>query len=299
MISILLIFEIPFSEDAPHVLGLTASIVTGKMNNLAQFHEELRKLEDILDSQVITTSDLANLLKFATQPDEKTLSYQPSLIDHEISKMIVQGMNSLDNIQNQEISQIEHSDILLGIPAKRAIDEAKSSFKKFNRILAQTEKVLAELGIYHGQELLEISEKFVKEELEVRAEDSYKKRLAKEVRKTLSTLKSHVDSKLEETFATGELMKFSKFSTDKVLKLVNILENFDLEDNNGEPLDIKAIVFVQERHMAASLSSLLIRVAEMKPNSLGHLRVSFDPKLVRKVYLHLQYSLLLVIAIVL
>jgi len=47
---------------APRVLGLSASIVTSKVN-ADKFIEEKMRLEKILDATVITTENLGDLLK--------------------------------------------------------------------------------------------------------------------------------------------------------------------------------------------------------------------------------------------
>ena len=99
----------------------------------------------------------------------------------------------------------------------------------------------------------------------VRADDPFKRELARQVGKTLTKLRSYI----EETFIC-EISQFDKFSTDKVKQLLLLLaEKEDLQNQ----ADMTAIVFVQERTMAAALASLLIKLAEMQPNLYGHLKV--------------------------
>ena len=49
--------------EVPHILALTASIVTSKVKDVYKFLEMKKKLEERLDSKTITTHDLADLLK--------------------------------------------------------------------------------------------------------------------------------------------------------------------------------------------------------------------------------------------
>ena len=49
--------------EVPHILALTASIVTSKVKDVYKFLEMKEKLEERLDSKTITTHDLADLLK--------------------------------------------------------------------------------------------------------------------------------------------------------------------------------------------------------------------------------------------
>jgi hypothetical protein len=126
----------------PHVLALTASIVTTKVKSLAEFIKEKTELEKILDSEVITTEDLASLLKFATQPNESVRKYKALPLLQEVSEKIYEGIERMDFLKTERIKKIELDSDLRGIPASQAIDDAKSQFKKFKRILVQTEKVL-------------------------------------------------------------------------------------------------------------------------------------------------------------
>ena len=116
--------------------------MTTKVKSLADFVKEKTELEKILDSEVITTEDLADLLKFATQPNESARKYRALSLLHEVSQIISEGIENLDFLTTERIKKIELDSDLRGIPARQAIDDAKSQFKKFKRILAQTEKVL-------------------------------------------------------------------------------------------------------------------------------------------------------------
>ena len=132
----------------PHVLALTASIVTTKVKNLAEFVKEKTELEKILDSEVITTEDLANLLKFATQPNESVRKYKALPLLQEVSGIISEGIETLDFLKTERINKIESdNDPGFDKNARQAIEDTKSQFKKFKRILVQTEKVLTGNGL--------------------------------------------------------------------------------------------------------------------------------------------------------
>ena len=116
--------------------------MTTKVKSLAEFVKEKTELEKILDSEVITTEDLANLLKFATQPNESVRKYKALPLLQDVSEIIYGGIETLDFLKSERIKKIELDSDLRGIPAKQAIDDAKSQFKKFKRILVQTDNVL-------------------------------------------------------------------------------------------------------------------------------------------------------------
>ena len=55
------LFQDEFQEDAPRVLGLSASIVVSKCN-IQKFIKMKQELEQVLDSTVITTENIQELL---------------------------------------------------------------------------------------------------------------------------------------------------------------------------------------------------------------------------------------------
>ena len=116
--------------------------MTKKIKNKDEFNRKKNELEEILDSKVITTEDLANLLKFATQPNESTRTYGALAGLPEVSKIIKEGTTALDLLKTNRIRNIELDDNLEGAPAGIAIQYAEKQCKKFNQILAQTDKVL-------------------------------------------------------------------------------------------------------------------------------------------------------------
>ena len=100
----------------------------------------------------------------------------------------------------------------------------------------------------------------------VKADDPFKRQLARQVGKTLTKLRIHIEERLDRLSFMGEISQFDTFSTDKVKQLLQILAL--------DQTDMTAIVFVQERTMAAALASLLIKLTEMQPDLYGHLKVS-------------------------
>jgi hypothetical protein len=147
------------------------------------------ELETILDSKVITTTDLANLLKFATQPDEHVVTYKPSPAMLDVGQIISNGISDLEMIGVKEKGRIDSSDVLLGVPGKVAIQDVENSVKKFKRILNQTDRSLTDLGIQFGEMLLDESQKYIKEELVVRAQDPLKAKLANSTGETIKKLR--------------------------------------------------------------------------------------------------------------
>ena len=123
--------------ELPHVVGLTASIVSKSLKNLEDFAIEIKKVEEALDSKVITTKDVNDILKFVTQPDESFCTYQPHLQSF-LDEIIENGLKKLTLIRNEEIKKIELCMSLDRISTKIRIKEAEETFKTFQRIVKQT-----------------------------------------------------------------------------------------------------------------------------------------------------------------
>ncbi len=198
-----------YDGDLPHVLGLSASIVTSKVS-IDKFRRKMLELEGILDSKVITTKDLGNLLLHATQPDEIVEGYEspPSLPD--LEAIVNDGIAILEAMKEAEHERINRIPDLAKQTREPKKDDVSSLLKSFKRILKQTEKALKDLGkklystkrndnqgfnrlfyfsgMLFGSQLLEESVKFVDEEILIRAQNPLKAEMAKVTKDTIASM---------------------------------------------------------------------------------------------------------------
>ena len=131
------------------------------------------------------------------------------------------------------------------------------------------------LGIFHGEKILAFGEELFDEEIKYNIIDPYKTELAKVVREIFKETLEKVQHDLNRFLMKSEKEKLNELSTDKVMKLLEILEYFKIHDTDGHEIPMKALVFVQTRTMASTLASLIKRAAKIKHDNLGHLRTSF------------------------
>ena len=89
-----------------------------------------------------------------------------------------------------------------------------------------------------------------------------------------STFSTYISVTLKMSGIRSEREKFEKFTTDKVKKLLSILEHFNLKDKENNDISMTALIFVQERHLCVALSSLLITISELFPEKFDHLKVA-------------------------
>ena len=116
----------------PHIIGLTASIVSENVN-LSKFEQKIKEVELALDSKVITTTDLKNILKFVTQPEESSVPFDsPTVLDF-LRNIVDMGLENLDVIKDAEISEIEKNQEFDIIGVKKQKKEAEDTVKKYNR----------------------------------------------------------------------------------------------------------------------------------------------------------------------
>ncbi len=78
-------FKCP-AEDRPHVLGLTASIISGKCKS-GDLTDKLKDLEKTLDCRTETADDLEEVAKYATNPEETLVTFDSEELDAKVLQL--------------------------------------------------------------------------------------------------------------------------------------------------------------------------------------------------------------------
>ena len=116
----------------PHIIGLTASIVSENVD-LSKFAKKIKEVEQVLDAKVITTTDLRNILKFVTQPEESFVSFDSPTVLQFLRNIVGMGLENLNHIKDAEISEIEKNREFDRIGVKKQTKEAEDTVKKYKR----------------------------------------------------------------------------------------------------------------------------------------------------------------------
>ena len=116
----------------PHIIGLTASIVSENVN-LSKFAKKIKEVEQVLDAKVITTTDLRNILKFVTQPEESYETFDTPTVLQFIRNIVDTGLANLNRIKVAEIFEIEKNQEFDRIGVKKQTKEAEDTVKKYKR----------------------------------------------------------------------------------------------------------------------------------------------------------------------
>lgn len=222
------------SHDRPHILGLSASIISGKCKP-GDLRKKLRDLEVNLDCRVAAASDLAEVAKYATNPDESFVSYGSwsdtssqctSVL--QIKSYITQALDFLD---------------ASGQSLNRATKKDKIE-KDIRAILDDCANVLDDVGVSSAKEAAELARKDLKELLEGCVLTPWERGL---VTMALTHIALFVES------CNGVLQ--SKVHCDISPKLDKLFHILDEALKTTDKLC--GIVFVQKRTLAACLSSAI------------------------------------------
>ena len=136
-------------QNRPHILGLSASIISGKCKPGA-LQTKLEDLEVTLDCRTETAEDLAAVAKYATNPDEDFLLYDLHPKDSKVTPLRREVGNLLDFLSlcrsndpvNKRIKDICNSieqctAVLDGVSISAAIEAAEYAKEELKELLSE------------------------------------------------------------------------------------------------------------------------------------------------------------------
>lgn len=253
--------KLDYPRECPRVLALSASIVPTRCT-IQNFQEKKKELEAILDSEVITTTNLGNLLKYVTNPKEEYEEYDTTLeIQEFISIFEHHFLEKLNRIQNDHIlsKELELDMVTFG----NIKEEVERKCKKYRKYISRFAEAIRTLGLYCGKSLI-TEEKTNLENDRWKCNEKYEQEMVETVEKYHEELMEIINQK------EGNLNDVVEFSTKKVHKLINILyQPFQERDR------MVAIIFVKQRVIASALAYILQEFVKKLPQHLGHLKVGF------------------------
>ncbi len=138
-------FKCP-SEDRPHILGLTASIISGKCKP-GDLTNKVKDLEKKLNCRTETADDLEEVAKYATNPEEALVTYDSEGVNTKVSQLrttienLLIFLNESCLIHKKAIVDKEIRDIiedcltvLNDVSITMAIETAKCAVQELNEI---------------------------------------------------------------------------------------------------------------------------------------------------------------------
>ena len=216
-------------EDRPHILGLTASIISGKCKP-GDLTIKVKELEEKLDCRTETASDLEEVAKYATNPEEALVTYDSGSLVQEILQ-IKSNMEDLLTFFNESCS----------------IHKRSTAEKDIRNIIEECLAVLNDVSISMA---IEVAENAEKELNDLRDEQlsEWEEGLVAVALTGIKIFSGRCKKSLGDTNTDNHSPKFTK--------LLHILSNVVYHDDTQQE-KLCGIIFVQKRSTAVCLSNTI------------------------------------------
>lgn len=242
-------------EPVPRVLGLTASLIKEKVAP-EKLTEQLNKLEAVLDSVIETASDLVSLSKYGAKPFEAIILCR----DFELSKLSLPNYDAVMGLlyETDEYlrdTTIFHPDLDMD-PRRKVRDSLKS-----------TKNVLHQLGPWSGWRMAQMWEKNLSTIIKSGILPEKAMLVATLVRTTMSTIKRLLEPEMRQIRSLNDL---EKYVPHRIIRLFQVFEMFNPDFqrermNLEKPEHLSAIIFVDQRYVAYSLSLMIKSIRQWEP----------------------------------
>lgn len=263
-------------KHVPKVLGLTACIVV-KTVNVEQFRREKLDLEKTMDAEVATTHDLPKILEFVTNPDESIERYRVDSEENAESQILAiadWAETEIMTVKQEELANITKSDlhITLQQTVKDNLDNDVKLYK--NEVFGNLKYVLTNLGLTAIVENIEDFKDTLKTHYHKASKDYQNQKAKSKIHdiseKAMKAIEDILIRKVDQ-FKQDKLEKIRRFSSSKVLKLLDLLKKDTVE---GHTEKMRSIIFVDRKFTAQVLSNILDEISFLDP-SYYHLKVDY------------------------
>ena len=246
-------------DDIPKILGLTASL-SNKSVKEAEFKIDISKLEAVLDAETVTCDDTSN---FVTLPETVLVKFGNNSdlpgadLRIKLERIIRESKQSLLEVKNCCVQNIMRSTPNENTRAT-AVDSLKKDYKFFSNDILGSAEVLMDLGLFSlltmKECLLEdLSNKYSRSDLVF-----YDVGIRDEFHRETSACLNEVFNEIVYLFDNlpcTEKEKLVKYSSSKVLKLIEILEMKGYSSCSTK--EMRCIIFVERKLHARALQYLL------------------------------------------
>lgn len=252
-------------DEVPRVLGLSASLIPSKCKP-ADIMAKMEELEKILCCRSETARDLYEVARFATDPDEEVIKYEPGESDRDIAELNSILADCVDFLQHFKKKQKESGIYCL----------VKLYLEDLQHILENLGVWCADLFAKEGlrainEELSECDGRFVEkwEEPLLRLGET---RLKIFIKQCEQKLREH--QYLEKYPTTSKVKKIAHFLGDAAVVRGDFNASSSSDASPIEASKLLGIVFVERRTTAAMLTKLLNHLRETQ-SDLAHIRCDY------------------------
>ncbi|KAF7283787.1 hypothetical protein GWI33_022827 [Rhynchophorus ferrugineus] len=242
-------------REQPRILGLTATLLNGNCSP-TKVMDQVKNLEITFHSQVATVDGIEQVSAYSTNPTEKIL------IVHQHVKTSIEDV-ALFELQDlittlsdiKDITEIKNSSL---IPLHK-----KEEFQKLSNVIKDVIFHIETTGIFGGSKAI-LARMIHIERLKKHCSNVKLQLALSYVGTILGYLKKLFDKHMQDY---SEKDKVTYFSSDKVLKLIKILDVYQKETRqNHEVQELCAIIFTKRRFTAKVLYYILDHLSKHDKN---------------------------------
>ncbi|GLV42895.1 Dicer-2 [Carabus blaptoides fortunei] len=253
MRQIMKLFENVPVDKQPRVVGLTATLLNRNCSPLT-VQKVVRSLEMTFQSKVATVQDMAQIIGYSTNPEERITYFQSMVPDKVLQEAINMVTDIVDFASSVKWTSQKHSQTKI----KQLI--------KLLRILVVHMEMLGIFGAWKSTFACIVSTERMKRHVKL-----HKNSLTNDVLTAITTKLCTVMALLEQTMACySNKERIFKFSSPQVLMLIEILRAFRATNTNN----LCGIVFVRQRFTAKVLFSVVKALAACS-DEFSYIRTDF------------------------
>ncbi|XP_044259487.1 endoribonuclease Dicer [Tribolium madens] len=248
----------------PRILGLTATLLNGNCK-LSRVMDEVRSLEVTYHSKVATVDGLDAVVGFSTNPqelfkyckpatpsadDNKVLSKLRNMVDVLGQIIIKDEQNSVNLLQTETLKPLEPSDVL----------------KSLRNLILDLIHHIEILGTFGGH-IACVAHMIQIERIKKHCQNHQLFIVLNYVLTVMGAAKLLLQ---ESMTGYGTLDKIKKFSSDKVLKLLEILDEYKTKSDE----ELCCLIFTKRRFTAKILHHIIDKTSQVDPK-FYHLKSNF------------------------
>lgn len=250
-------FENIDKENVPRVLGLTATLLNRNVKPVSVI-EEVKLLEQTYQSRVATVQSLDAVYGHSTNPKEVSIKYS----EYERLETAALVVRMIENLQ-QNVSYIRFVK-RMDHPKKEScvLIEAPNAVTKIKNTLQDIIDHVDKCGLYGcSKAILSHIVQFERFRKHAQDEDMHRTMqiIITSLTATLKTIEDHMASEKDL------LKKIIKFSSNEVIKLIDVLIDFQNRVMEGTAKPLCCIIFVTKRFTAKILYHIFKNLKKCHP----------------------------------
>ncbi|CAK5036675.1 unnamed protein product [Meloidogyne enterolobii] len=244
----------------PRVLGLTASILNKKVPS-SRIECTAQLLEQIMDSQIETSSNYTQICKYVTKPKQFIVCTKDDCTNEKFVVDLLERLRSFIE-KNEDF----HSELEVD-PRRKIYETISRSFSTLQQVGSWA--ALKGFILWQKNLLKHVDDPIIGNKQKCIL------RMAETAFRTCSKVLSHKINPLNSYDKLGNVNK--SYISDRVRKLLEILKSYSpsKRELSGIKDTLFGLVFVKERFIAFMINNLLRFLVKQNPEEFGHLKVDF------------------------